>query len=88
MYDVEVQVFFGVNVGSLTEEYGQRKELAKVAGITEQQVQNILNGTLKKGVGLKAAWLMARHLGVTLDELCLPPKKFQAIRKRVLAERD
>ena len=84
---MQVQKFFAKNVGALTNEYGQRKELAIAVGLTEQQIQNILNGTTKKGCGLTYAWLIAKHLGCSLDELCLPPSKFKAVQKRVQLER-
>ena len=85
---MQIQKFFAKNVGALTDQYGQRKELALAVGLTEQQIQNILNGVTKKGCGLTYAWLIAQHLGCSIDELCLPPSKFKAVRKRVQAERE
>ena len=78
---MQVRIHFGRNLEHLTQGHGARRALADTVGISNQQLTNIINGTGVKGCGLDTAYTIARVLGVTLDEMCLPHMDFRKLRK-------
>ncbi len=70
---------FRENLAYLCAERGSRKQLAERAGISREYFQEVLAG--RKSPGLDVAYNIAEAIGVGLDLLKLPHKKFLKILK-------
>lgn len=71
---------FRENLRFLTAERGACRRLAEAVGIHPPHLSDILRGI--KTPGLDLAYDLARESGYGLDELGMPPKKFQKLFKK------